>query len=212
MSKTKEKILNTSRILFNELGYGNVTIRMIALKLNMSSGNLNYHFKKREDILEALYFEMVTTFDERIANLEQQIPTLNKMQIDIKSSMERMVDYTFFWSDLYNLLSLNEKIKTHFNTVYIRRKNGLDFLFNSFTENEILKPFEFKKEREFLVERMINFGNTWLYASSLYKKETFTNKYINNQTNSLIALLYPYLTHKGKKEFQLLVPTFFDKK
>ena len=111
MSKTKEKILNTSRILFNELGYGNVTIRMIALKLNMSSGNLNYHFKKREDILEALYFEMVATFDERIANLEQQIPTLNKMQIDIKSSMERMVDYTFFWSDLYNLLSLNKKIK-----------------------------------------------------------------------------------------------------
>mgnify|MGYP000159156084 CR=1 FL=1 len=212
MNKTKEKILNASRTLFNELGYSNVTIRMIALKLNMSSGNLNYHFKKREDILEALYFEMVTTFDERIANLEQQTITLDKMQIDIKTSMKRMVDYAFFWSDLYNLLSLNEKIKTHFNTVYIRRKIGLDFLFNSFTENEILKPFEFKKEREFLVERMINFGNTWLYASSLYKKETFTNKYINNQTNSLIALLYPYLTHKGKKEFQLLVPTFFDKK
>lgn len=211
MSKTKEKILNTSRILFNELGYGNVTIRMIALKLNMSSGNLNYHFKKREDILEALYFEMVATFDERIANLEQQTITLDKMQIDIKTSMKRMVDYTFFWSDLYNLLSLNKKIKTHFNTVYIRRKNGLDFVFNHFIETQILKPFEFKKEREFLVERMINFGNTWLYASSLYKKQTFTNKYINNQTNSLIALLYPYLTDKGKTEFQLLVPTFFDK-
>ncbi|MCT4700077.1 TetR/AcrR family transcriptional regulator [Tenacibaculum haliotis] len=211
MSKTKEKILNTSRILFNELGYSNVTIRMIALKLNMSSGNLNYHFKKREDILEALYFEMVATFDERIANLEQQIPTLNKMQIDIKLSMERMVDYTFFWSDLYNLLSLNEKIKIHFNTVYIQRKNGLDFVFNHFIDIQILKPFEFKKEREFLVERMINFGNTWLYASSIYKKEAFTNKYINKQTNSLMALLYPYLTNKGKKEFQLLVPTFLDK-
>ncbi|WBX71074.1 TetR/AcrR family transcriptional regulator [Tenacibaculum retecalamus] len=211
MSKTKEKILNTSRILFNELGYSNVTIRMIALKLNMSSGNLNYHFKKREDILEALYFEMVVTFDERIANLEQQIPTLNKMQIDIKLSMERMVDYTFFWSDLYNLLSLNEKIKIHFNTVYIQRKNGLDFVFNHFIDIQILKPFEFKKEREFLVERMINFGNTWLYASSIYKKEAFTNKYINKQTNSLMALLYPYLTNKGKKEFQLLVPTFLDK-
>ncbi|CAM1349750.1 TetR/AcrR family transcriptional regulator [Tenacibaculum insulae] len=209
MSKTKEKILNTSRILFNELGYSNVTIRMIALKLNMSSGNLNYHFKKREDILEALYFEMVATFDERIANLEQQIPTLNKMQIDIKASMERMVDYTFFWSDLYNLLSLNKKIKTHFNTVYIQRKNGLDFVFNHFIDIQILNPFEFKKEREFLVERMINFGNTWLYASSIYKKEAFTNKYINKQTNSLMTLLYPYLTNKGKKEFQLLVPTFF---
>jgi AcrR family transcriptional regulator len=42
---------------------------MIALELNMSSGNLNYHFKKREDIFEALYFEMVLEFDERIESL-----------------------------------------------------------------------------------------------------------------------------------------------
>ena len=66
MSKKKKLILDTAKALFNEKGYHNVTIRMIALKMNMSSGNLNYHFKKREDIFEALYFEMVSEFDERI--------------------------------------------------------------------------------------------------------------------------------------------------
>ena len=58
MSKKKKLILEAARTLFNERGYSQVTIRMIALELNMSSGNLNYHFKKREDIFETLYFEI----------------------------------------------------------------------------------------------------------------------------------------------------------
>ena len=46
MSKTKQKILDVSKGLFNAKGFSNVTIRMIAQELNMSSGNLNYHLKK----------------------------------------------------------------------------------------------------------------------------------------------------------------------
>ena len=111
MKSTKDKILNTSRVLFNTFGYSNVTIRMIAKALQMSSGNLNYHFKKRDQILEALYFEMVATFDQRIEDLETQTPTLKKMQQEIYSSMKRMVAYKFFWTDLYNLLQINEPIK-----------------------------------------------------------------------------------------------------
>lgn len=209
MKNTKENILNTARELFNDLGYSNVTIRMIALKLNMSSGNLNYHYKKREDILEALYFEMVAAFDKRIATLNQQLPTLKKMQEDIHSSITRMVEYKFFWTDLYNILLLSDKIKIHFYTVYDRRKNGLSFVFNMFIENNILKSFEFEHERSFLIERMINFGNTWLYASSLYHKREFTPEYIVSQTNTLMFLLYPYLTEKGKHDFKKLIPQYF---
>ena len=53
MKNTRKNILNASKVLFNELGYSQVTIRMIALQLNMSSGNLNYHFKKRENIVKS---------------------------------------------------------------------------------------------------------------------------------------------------------------
>ena len=42
---------------------------MIAVELKISSGNLNYHFKNREDVLEALYFEMVSEFDSRVNQL-----------------------------------------------------------------------------------------------------------------------------------------------
>ena len=205
MRNTKKKILDTSRLLFNELGYSQVTIRMIALKLNMSSGNLNYHFKKREDILEALYFEMVLEFDERIRRLDNQTASLQMIKEEMKTSMERMVLYQFFWTDLYNLLMLNNKIKTHFEKAYQDRKQGTRFLFRMMIGDNLLNKEAFDNEYEFLTERMISFSNTWLYASSLYKNERITESYIDNQSNILLSMLYPYLTSFGKQEFERLI-------
>ena len=81
MKDTKQKILTAARLLYNDVGYSQVTIRMIASELNMSSGHLNYHFRKREDILEALYFEMVEIFDKRVQLLQNQKMSLTDYAI-----------------------------------------------------------------------------------------------------------------------------------
>jgi AcrR family transcriptional regulator len=205
MKNTKEKILHTARLLFNEFGYNQVTIRMIALKLNMSSGNLNYHYKKREDILEALYFEMVVVFDERVERLNQGIMTFKRMKFEIKTSMERMVLYRFFWTDLYNLLLQNKAIKRHFESKYEARIKGYQLLFQMLQVDSLLKKESFPKEYSFLIERMISFSNTWLYASSLYQNRLIDEEYIEQQANNLLAMLFPYLTESGKAEFEKVV-------
>ena len=208
MSKTKSKILATSRRLFNEKGYADVTIRMIALELKMSSGNLNYHFKKRADILEALYFEMVEEFDKRVENLGTTKITLKSAKEDISRSMERMMDYQFFWTDFYNLLRLNEKIERHYKEVYEARVNGYRYLFQVFIEGGVMREFEFNTEQEFLIERMIGFSNTWLYNSSVYDRKVDAD-YISDQANNLMSMLYPYLSDSGKVEYRKLFPTYF---
>ena len=71
MSKTKERIKSIAKKLFNEQGIADITMRKIALAAGMSVGNLNYHFKKREEVLEALYFEMVEVFDKPLGKLEK---------------------------------------------------------------------------------------------------------------------------------------------
>lgn len=210
MNATKINILTTALELFNNLSYAQVTIRMIAQKANMSSGNLNYHYKKREDILEALYFEMVAVFDERIKQLGQKEVSLKSIKEDIRSSMKQMIDYRFFWTDFYNLLMQNENIKKHFNKAYLDRKNGTQLLLDILIEKQLLLKENYPKEHELLIEKMINFGNTWLYASSLYQKNNLTEQYINRQANILLSFLYPYFTTKGKEQCKLLIPDFFE--
>jgi len=203
MKNRRENILSTARQLFNIKGYSNVTIRMIAIELEISSGNLNYHFKKREDILEALYFEMVTEFDTRVKGLAKRELTLQNIRNDIQASMERMVDYHFFWTDLYNLLRLNNNIKSHFQEVYTNRFNGYLFLFKILSGKGIIQKFESDKQKNILIEQMISYDNTWLYNSFLYDKK-ITEKYIDSKVDSLLFMLYPFFTEKGKVAYQNL--------
>ena len=209
MKNTRENILNTSKILFNELGYSQVTIRMIALQLKMSSGNLNYHFKKRENILEALYFEMVEVFDQRINELDEQSSSLKVIKQEIQKSMTRMVEFKFFWTDLFNLLKQNNNIRKHFEEAYQNRIKGHHLLLKMLRAKNLLQEPTFINEHQFLIERMTDYGNTWLYASSLYEQNEITTIYIENQANILLSMYYPYLTDLGKEEFKELIPGYF---
>ena len=209
MSKKKKLILGAAIALFNEHGYYQVTIRMIALKLNMSSGNLNYHYKNREDIFEAIYFEMVSVFDERIEKLDNTEISIAQIRSDIKQSMIRMMDYKFFWTDLYNLLGVSDKVRTHFQEAYKNRVAGCFLLFEKMKKQNLMKDSSFALEYEFLTERMINYGNTWIYSSGLYLNR-FTAIHIENQVNTLLSMLYPFLTLRGQKEFKNLLPELFN--
>lgn len=201
MKSTKAKILATAKACFNDLGYSNVTIRMLASALEISSGHLNYHFKTREDILEALYFEMVEEFDNRIGQLGQQEITFQTIRHDIYHSLQRMLAYRFIWTDLYNLLRLNEAIKKHFESVYAKRFGGYEFLFDHLSSKGLLRDFESAAERQYLIERMIAFSNTWLYNSIIYDRE-IDEAYMLQQSHHLMAMLYPYLTAMGKADFK----------
>ncbi|MEZ5059242.1 MAG: TetR/AcrR family transcriptional regulator [Saprospiraceae bacterium] len=209
MKNTKQNILDTAKQLFNELGYSNVTIRMIASRLGMSSGNLNYHFQKREDILEALYFEMVAVFDERVSKFAPTEITFKIIQTDIISSMGRMVDYRFFWTDLYHILKTNENIRSHFEKVKADRLNGYQLLFKVLIQQDLLNKNSFKKEYEMLGERMVDYSNTWLYASELYETTKAKNEVIHKAAFQLFSMMIPYMTTEGHLECGALYPDFF---
>ena len=53
--KTAERILITATRLFNDLGERNVTASDIALELDISPGNLYYHYKGKDSILSAIF-------------------------------------------------------------------------------------------------------------------------------------------------------------
>ncbi|HKK77508.1 MAG TPA: TetR family transcriptional regulator [Saprospiraceae bacterium] len=209
MKNTKQKILNAARKLFNTFGYSQVTIRMIATELGMSSGNLNYHFRKREDILEALYFEMVEVFDQRIQQLERQNFSLKSMKLDIQTSMQRMIDYRFFWTDLYFLLKDHPKIRFHFEQAKKDRIKGSHFVFDYFIQHQLLLPPSFPEEHALLIERMIDYSNTWLYASGLYKTRKDPAVLVEEASQHLLLMLFPYLSPEGRQQFRLLEPGLF---
>lgn len=107
----KTQILDESKKQFNELGVANVTIRMVAKSMNMSSGNLNYHFKKRKDILEALFEEIEKFENEFIEAISQESITVGRYKKVSLLYMENMANYRFAWLDHVQVGRESDKIK-----------------------------------------------------------------------------------------------------
>ena len=52
--KTRDRIVDAARELFNEQGYGAVTTATLAAHLGIAEGNLWYHFKTKRALLDAI--------------------------------------------------------------------------------------------------------------------------------------------------------------
>ena len=58
MKDKKQQILQAACVLFNERGFGSVSIRQVAESMGMSKGNLAYHFANTEVMLLAIHQQM----------------------------------------------------------------------------------------------------------------------------------------------------------
>lgn len=65
--KTRDRIIEGARQLFNEQGYGAVTTAALAAHLGMAEGNLWYHFKTKRALLEALEGQFSAAIESRLA-------------------------------------------------------------------------------------------------------------------------------------------------
>lgn len=65
---TRQAILSTAIRLFNERGVNHVGVRDIARSMEMSPGNLSYHFKKKEDLLA----EILEKYSQRNSSIRAE--------------------------------------------------------------------------------------------------------------------------------------------
>lgn len=72
--KTKENIFNVALKLIQEIGFDNVTIRMICQEADISTGMFYQHFSNKEDLLAYYYDKAQESFDETVEKRLSGLP------------------------------------------------------------------------------------------------------------------------------------------
>ncbi len=102
MKKTKLSILQTTIALFNEFGFANVSLQQIARNMGLSSGNLTYHFPKKEDLMNTVYDYFVSKITEVSDTQEGQVDLVG-MDRRIRRFYHFQQTFLFFYVDLLEI-------------------------------------------------------------------------------------------------------------
>jgi len=203
---TKEKILAKALELFNEKGVETVTTRQIALALDMSQGNLCYHFPKKEAIIIALYEQLVQQFNTVYLQLnDKQLSISLFFELTVITN-QYFIDYKFLMLNFVQIMRWHPSIKTHYQSLTLQRNEQMIGLFHTLEKADLLKSEAYQGQFKQVIEQFMILNNFWLsHAEILYQgNEAEKTKHFNKL---VAAFIFPYLTAKGQKEYtQLIIP------
>ncbi|MFD1552882.1 hypothetical protein DNU06_08040 [Putridiphycobacter roseus] len=203
MKNTREKIVDTALDLFNAQGLAKVTLRTIAKKMNISQGNLNYHYKKREDIIVALYHSLVADMNKSMAAIGRGKVDLKLMKQLSKAMMHNAYRYRFFFIDFAQIMRDNDPIRKDYNELLVLRKMQFNALFNRMMEEGVLRPEKLPNEYDNLYKRVQVFTDFWMTSVEI-ERTLLEKKLIEEYLVIMMQSIYPYLTEKGCAEYKLL--------
>ncbi len=112
--RTRERILETSLALFNRFGEPNITTANIADEMNISPGNLYYHFRNKDDIIGELYAALEAKLTPLFAPPQTRAPDVEDLWFLLHLLFEQMWAFRFFYRDLIELTSRNRRIAQRF--------------------------------------------------------------------------------------------------
>lgn len=189
---TKLEILRVAKELFNERGYNDVSTQNIADAMGISKGNLNYHFNKKEDIIEAVVEEMHSHYER------PPVPaTLAELNAHFLRVQKVTTDNAFYFWHYTQLSQLSERIRNIQSTVSGNNRALFSEAFRLLEQEGILQGEEYPGQYEHIIRVVMLACTYWTPHSRLVKSAGANDGFLAN----VWSIIYPILTDQGKKQY-----------
>jgi AcrR family transcriptional regulator len=200
MKYTREYILDRALKRFNQDGYVNVRLQHIADFCGISLGNLTYHFRNKEMMLDALYDQLKShqekvLYDFRMAHLLEDIDR------QLRAIFHCQQQYVFFYLDTLELLRGSSDIAEKHRVYMGWQLQQIEwmFLFNADCNTFLPQSKEHQyKQLAWLFWLTID---NWMYARQLQGMDHLDEEQF---IADLWLLLTPYLTPIASEDLKLL--------
>lgn len=119
--RTRQRILYTALMLFNAQGEPNVTTAALAEALNISPGNLYYHFRNKDDIVHALFESFEQDIDPLLHDDGVSRRNAEDLWLFLHLLFETIWRHRFIYRDLNDLMARNRRVRLRMRTILDRK-------------------------------------------------------------------------------------------
>lgn len=189
----KDEILSAASTLFNKDGYGAVSLYDIANVMGISRGNLTYHFKTKEDILETLASKLWKEMDS-ILSASRAMPSFQNLHHQTEAYVACQIEYAFIFLDNQVLAHpiIAEEFQNFTKQGIESNKMAIAFAIS----NGNFEPEPFNGAYNNVAFLSWNIGSIW----TLQQVNSGALS-VENLEVLMWSIIYPHFTEKGRNAF-----------
>jgi AcrR family transcriptional regulator len=132
--RTAERILEVTLELFNRFGEPNVSTTLISAEMNISPGNLYYHYPAKDELINSLFDRFEKALNE-LLQAADGVSNVEDAWLFFHMLFELIWQYRFLYRDLNDLLSKNRRLETHFQFVLKNKSRAVLALLDGLLQN-----------------------------------------------------------------------------
>ncbi|MCB2113379.1 MAG: TetR/AcrR family transcriptional regulator [Parvularculaceae bacterium] len=206
--KTRDRILKTSLALFNNEGEAQVSTVDIAAVLGISPGNLYYHFKGKEAIIEALFDDFESELRQVLSAPIEKPLSLEDNWIFIYIIFEEINDFRFFYEGMSSILERCPSLRGRLSRLLALKKSTTLAILTSLERQGLIAFIADEKDR--LADRIAAHLTYWLQYRAVTVREQTDRARIHDGVFSTILQIAPFIV-AGREEYLAGAGAYFAK-
>ncbi|MEQ8704146.1 MAG: TetR/AcrR family transcriptional regulator [Phaeodactylibacter sp.] len=202
--KTKERILQAALRQFNTTGTDQTTVRSVAEEVGISHGNLCYHFKNTDELIEALYLQLVAETAGVVGVLTIQPLDLAATWSQSYATFQLLYRYRFLLLDFARIIRRIERMRHNFHQLMALRRQQMQEGLQQLIDGGWMQPAPLPGHYEAFITNLLIIGNHWITESAIQYEET-GEQVVQHYHRAMMSIFVPYLTEKGLKAYRGLM-------
>ena len=205
--QTRQRILDASLAMFNAQGEPNVTTNHIADELEISPGNLYYHFRNKDDIIEQLFAGYEARMDGALTAPSGRLPGLEDVWLQLHLVFECIWDYRFLYRDLVDILTRNRRLRLRFARILKRADEQAHQVMRGLVQAGVMRASA--DEVDAAATNILVIATFWLnYAAARGDKDERAS--IRDGIVQVMMLIAPFLRDAERVHLNTLTRAYLD--
>ncbi len=194
----KERIIESSILLFNRDGTHRITTNHIIDYLGISPGTFYYHFRNKEEIILNIFSRITDDFAS-VFEITFNASGISGMIAGLKKVFALYNKYSFFYNEISSLLDRDEKL----NELYLENyRLKTEMLKKQFALMEdagmLIRGFSKTPEALIIIDSLWMLSDYWV--TFLKTAGRLEHKAVLSGYKNYLVILKPYLTQKAARE------------